>query len=141
MRRLVTIAALLSVIAFVPLVAQNDRGHVFTANFWKALPGQTAAFNKYEREFSYPFYDEIVKQGAMVSFRFVRVRSGSGEYTHVFIGEFEDWDAVDAPRDAEAACEAAFDMPCSEKRAEIGFEDLNTLRTLVRREIFISLRP
>ena len=141
MRRFVSIAVFLSIFAFVPLAAQNDNGHVFVTLYYKALPEQGAAYNNLIREYFFPYYDEIVKQGALVSFRIVSAWSGTGEYTNMLISEYENWDAVDTPEDGAAACEAAFGMTCAEKQQEIGAGDLAELRVFVRRDVWGSLRP
>ena len=145
MRRLVSaIIFLFLIVAAIPaepLAAQDDTGHVFVANFWRALPGKAGEYSRFAAEFSHPYYDELIKQGAMVDFQFVAAWTGSADYSHLFIAEYENWDAVDAERDGAAACQAAFGMTCAEKRAEIGIEDLATVREFVRREVWGSLRP
>ena len=141
MRRLASIAVFLAVFTVVPLAAQNDSGHVFLANYWKANPGQAAAYNNYIREYSFPYWDEMVRQGVVVSLKVTTVFAGNGEYTHVFIAEYENWDAMDDAVDANAVCQAVFGMTCSEKQTEVGAEDLAALRTHDHRDVWFSARP
>jgi hypothetical protein len=141
MRRLISIAVFLTVFAFVPLTAQNDSGHVFVTLYYKALPGQGGLYNRYVWEYGFPFYDELVRRGDVVSFKIVYGWSGTNEWTHMLISEYENWDAVDTPVDAPEVCRAVLGMTCVEKQQEIGIENLADVRVFVRREIWGSLRP
>ena len=144
MRYLVLLGVFFSLLAASPLAAQtddSDSGHVYVLTYWKTLPGQSAAYNTFIREHSLPYYDETVKIGPMVSYRFVALGVGSGDYSHVFIAEYENWDAADDPLPEggqAAACQAAFQMTCA-AHAE-NYPDLGTVRVFVRREILFSVR-
>lgn len=144
MRRLVPAVLALTVFlasfAVMPVAAQSDSGHVYVHTYYKALPGQGNAYTTFIREVSFPWFDELVKRGMYVSFRIVGQGAGAGEYSHVFIAEYENWDAVDDQLEegvAEEVCQALWSMTCEEKFAE---NDTSTMRTFVRQEVYYSLR-
>jgi hypothetical protein len=144
MRCLTPFVVILCLLAAPPLAAQSDQsdeGHVYALTYWKTLPGQNGAYQTFMREHSYPFYDELVKRGPMVSYRFLAKGAGFGDYTHVFIAEYENWDAVDDGVSSEVnaeACQAAFGELCSEHRAN--YPPGAEMRVLVGREILFSIR-
>lgn len=142
MRYLVLLGVFLSLLTAPPLAAQADESetpHVYVFTYRKALQGQEAEYNRFVLEFSVPYYAELVKSTPLVSHRSLFLGAGSGEYTHLFISEYESWDAVDdpvAPEVLAAVCEAAFGMSCADHRAE--FKPLDSIRKLVRREVLYS---
>lgn len=144
MRHLVPVAAFLAVICLshAPARAQvDDTGYLYVFNYWKAVPNQAGAYNTFIREHSIPIYDELVKRGPLVDYRFLPSWTGGGDFTHVFISVYPDWDSMDEGVSAEenaAACQAAFDMTCAEHRAL--YPPGAEMRTWVRREILYSLR-
>jgi hypothetical protein len=136
-----SLAVCLTVLAVPPLAAQSDSGHVYVLTYWKTLPGQGGAYATYMREVSYPYYDEVVRRGGMLSYRFVAQGAGTGDYTHLFIAEYENWDAVDdglGEGGQAEVCQTVFGMPCEEKFEQ--YPDLTTVRTFVRTEFLYSLR-
>ena len=141
MRRLVSIAVFLSVFAFVPLAAQDDGPNMFFTQYYKTLSGQNALFDRYAQEYGFPYYDELVRQGVIVSYTITRVRIPNSEYSHVVTRKYENWDAVNTSVNAAEVCQTVFGMTCTEKRAEIGIDRVATVRRLVRTEVSASLRP
>lgn len=145
MRLLVPVAALFAVVCLFPpqvRAQEDDTGYIYVFNYWQAVPGQEAVYDNFIREYSLPWYDEMVRRGPMVDFRFIRSWTGGEGYTHLFISVYPDWDSMDDGITAEeraAACQAAFGKPCAEHRALYppGLE----MRTWVRREVLYSLRP
>jgi hypothetical protein len=144
MRPLVSLVAFLSLICLSPPSSSaqvDDTGYIYVFNYWKAVPGQGAAYNTFIREHSIPIYDELVKRGPLIDYRFLPSWTGGGDFTHVFISVYPDWDSMDegvTPEENAAACQAAFNMTCAEHRELYppGIE----MRTWVRREILYSLR-
>ena len=142
MRRLVSIAVCFTVFAFVPLAAQDDGPNVFRVNFIKALPGKAALYSAAVQEYLVPRNEELVMRGYLVSYQTIRQNAGAGEYTHVHIFEYANWDAAndDAQSVNDDACRAVFGgKTCQEKLAEYG--DLSTIRVFVRNEFYTSLKP
>ncbi len=142
MRRLAAIAVFLSIFAFIPLTAQDDGPNVFNAIYMKARQGKLPVYNAAVREYLLPLNDELVRRGYLVSYETLVQNAGTGEFTNVHIYEFANWSAVaDLTQSVRiAACRDVFDgKTCQEKLAEFG--DMAELRTSVRREYYISLKP
>jgi hypothetical protein len=145
MRYLVPLVAFVAVLCLFPEPGRaqvDDTGYVYVFNYWQAVPGQAGAYNQFIQEHSIPIYDELVKRGPMVDYRFLPSWTGGGDFTHVFIAIYPDWESMNDGVSAEenaAACQAAFEMTCAEHRAQ--YPPGTEMRTWVRREILFSLRP
>ena len=144
MRRLVSIAVLLSVFAFVPLAAQDDGPNEFTVHYFKTLPSKAAAYNALLQEFAVPYYDEQVRRGLLVSYQPLVQDAGAGDYTVLLILEFADWDAARTQSVRDDVCRTVFGgLTCGEKMAEVEqrYGERTTLRTLIRTEHYTSIKP
>jgi hypothetical protein len=144
MRRLVSIAVFLTIFAFVPLAAQDDGPNVVRVTYHKTLPGKAAAFNARTQEMV-PLYEELIRRGKLVSTQRLIQQAGTGEFTHLNIREYANWDAVNdiTSEDFDAACQTVFGMTMEERQAEMvqKYGELETLRTRIRREFYSSLKP
>ena len=144
MRRLVSIAVFFAIFAFVPMAAQDDGPHMYTATYIKEKPDKVGEYTKYWNEILAPMYEEFVKHDDMASYHMLGMWSGTGEYSHVFIIEWVNWDAMNDGLTAvgseswEAACQAAHGMTWAEAAAEVDFA---AIREIVRRDVTWSIKP
>ncbi len=121
--------------------AVDGSGHMYLLTYWQALPGQEADYDTFIREHELPYYAELVKRAPLVSYRFLAMGVGSGEFSHISISEFENWDAADDDVDPgvlSEVCQAAFAMTCEQHRAQ--YPPGAQMRRLVRREALLSVR-
>lgn len=142
MRRLISLALFLAVYGLVPLAAQDDGPNVFRATYYKAQPGKEAEYNAAAREYVLPLNEELIRRGYLVSHETLVQNAGAFEFTNVHIYEFANWGAVANLTQSVRidACRTVFDgMTCQEKLATFG--DLENLRTFVRQEYYVSLKP
>ena len=94
MLRLILLAGLL-VLAMPPAsAAQSTEGHVYTVAWYNAHTGQEAAYSQGYREWLRPVFNELVSQGAIVSYLDLAKNTGSANSTHMIIIEYPSWAAV-----------------------------------------------
>ena len=146
MRCVVSIAVFLPVFTFVPLAAQDDGPNVFAVYYYKTLPGKAAAYNALLQELSVPLFEEVVRRRLLVSYQLLVKDEGAGDYTVLLILEFADWDAAnDRTRFVrDDVCRTVFSgLTCFEKMAEVERRhgERTTLRTLIRTEHYMSIKP
>ena len=146
MRCLVSIAVFLPVFAFVPLAAQDDGHNEFIVYHFKTLPGRAAAYNALLQELTVPYCDEQVRRELLVSYQLLVQDAGAGDYTVLLILEFADWDAANDRTQymRNDVCRTVFSgLTCAEKMAEVERRcgARTTLRTLIRTEHYMSIKP
>jgi len=70
-----------------PLVGQAKHGSFYHFNYYQVRAGAEKAYDSLLVNVVTPVFDEMVKRKAMVSYRLLTKRAGSGEYTHITIVE------------------------------------------------------
>ena len=138
MRRFISVAAFLTVFAFVPLTAQDDGPTVTTVNYIEVLD---ARYYTYIREVLFPVWEEFVEMGLIVSYDFLRPGAGVEGIDFVGVTQYPNWDGVnDLTTDAyNEASQAAHGMPWAEANAE--YRPLSELRSIIRNEVYRSIKP
>jgi hypothetical protein len=137
MRRILSIAAFLSVCCIVPLAAQDEVPHNYRINYVQVLD---AKYYTYLTELLYPMYDYWVEKGLIVSYDGIRQYTGAGEVTMLGITELPSWDAAMDFTDEEyaEASQAVHGKPWAD--AMEGFV-LAEMRKIIRREFYWSIKP
>ncbi len=137
MRRLVSVAAFLSIFAFVPLAAQDDDPNVYRVTSIEVIDQE---YYTYVQEVLYPVWDEFVNMGLFVSYHGLDQFSGAGEVTILSIMEFPDWDTANELGAAyDEASQAAHGTTWAEAAGE--YFPLSELRKIIRVEFYGSIKP
>jgi hypothetical protein len=136
MRRILSVAVILSVLWFVPLAAQDDGPNVYLVRYITVLD---AKYLTYFQEALIPVWDEFVRSGKLVSYDIAVQVSGSGDVTHIAVEEYADWDAADGLLGAyEEASQAVHGRSWAEVTE--GYYPLDEIRK-IRTDIYWSIKP
>ena len=91
MLRLILLAGLLALAMPQNSVAQSVDGHVYALAWYNAHTGQEAAYSQGYTEWLRPVFNELVRQGAIVSYLDLVKNTGSSNSTHMILIEYASW--------------------------------------------------
>ncbi len=94
MLRIISLAGLLALVMPQVSAAQSTDGHVYSVAWYNAHTGQEAAYSQGYHEWLRPVFDELVKQGAIVSYLDLAKNTGSPSSTHMILVEYPNWAAL-----------------------------------------------
>ena len=115
MLRLILLAGLLVLAMPQASAAQSTDGHVYTVAWYNAHTGQEAAYSQGYREWLRPVFNELVSQGAIVSYLDLAKNTGSANSTHMIIIEYASWGAVgELTEKLDAASRSVLGRPFTE---------------------------
>jgi len=134
MLRIALLAVSLAFLAPQVAVAQSQEGHVYAVAWYNAHTGQETAYSQGYRDWVRPVFDELVRQGAIVSYLDLAKNTGTEASTHMIIIEYANWAALDGLAQAQdEASRRVLGRPFSEV-----IDDFNQMRDPVGSEIYIA---
>ena len=137
------LAALLSLAAMVPVIAQQDDGPVYIAYYWRAKPGQAEAYNTYIKTIAERI-DENARQAGVFESVVTVTPSQMGtsaaitDWTHLRIFTLKNRAAAEAL--GKGLDEATLRVVPDEAQRKANSERSASLRDFVRQEVWRGLR-
>jgi hypothetical protein len=95
MLRLAPLTAVLALLAPQIAFAQSEEGHVYQVSWYNAHTGQEGEYSQGYWDWARPVFDELVRQGALVSYLDLSKDTGTDDSTHMLIFEYANWAALD----------------------------------------------
>jgi len=140
MKRVLIVLLLLMAVAPAPSIAQTrPEGAVFVAYYWRARPGQEAAYRDYIKNVAEGIDESARRAGVFEEVRTVTPAPGTtADWTHLRVFRLKNMAAADA---LGAGLDAAtLRVVPEEAQRKANSERSAGLRDLVRREVWTELR-
>jgi hypothetical protein len=119
MLRLIALVGLVALVSPHVTAAQSTAGHVYTIAEYSAHTGQEAIYSQGYVDNLRPVFNELVSQGAIVSYLDLAKNTGSPNSTHMILIEYPSWGAVgEFAQKLDAASRDVLGRPFSEVVAE-----------------------
>ena len=134
MLRIVMLAVSLALLVPQVAPAQSQEGHVYVVNWYNAHTGQENEYSQGYRDWLRPLFDELVRQGVIVSYLELAKNTGTDDSTHMIMIEYAYWAALDGIAQAQdEASRRVLGRPMSEM-----IDDFNQMRDVAGSETYIA---